>query len=131
MREVKALPKAAPEGTDVLHYEAPRWDAKGEGPSTANEMSRKTTEFRNKTLRTLDKNLKKIPDTASDMTPRKGQVDPAQALADIFNKKATEVGDSKWLGKKKPEPRVGELPSSKGARVQLIVDELSLDIKDW
>ena len=126
MREVKALPKTAPEGTDVLHYEAPTWDAKGEGPSIANEKARRATEFRNKTLRTLEKNLEKVPDVASDMAPRKGKgkpkVDPAQALADIFQKRAEEVGDKKWdssIGK----PKEGELPQSKRQRMQLIVDE--------
>jgi len=58
------------------------------------------------------------------MAPRKGKVDPAQALADIFNKKAEEIKDVKW-NPDVNKPKVGELPKGKGVRVQLITDELS------
>lgn len=94
------------------------------------DFIRKGNEIKSKVTRTIDNHLKKIPDTASDTAPRKGKVDPAQALADLFNKRAAEVGDKKW------DPSIGQrdptkLPPSKSVRTQMIVDELSVkDMQD-
>jgi hypothetical protein len=94
------------------------------------DFIRKGNEVKSKTVRTIDEHLKKIPDTASDTAPRKPKVDPAQALADLFNKRAAEVGDKKWdpsIGKRDPT----KLPPSKSVRTQMIVDELSVkDMQD-